>query len=274
VHIHRDAAEAFYVLEGEYILFIERREYPCPAGSFIFIPAGIEHGFRVGGAVSRKLNLYAPAAMVGYFDDLSEAIKGGEVEPDALAEIALKYGMEVRGPVPEGYARVRSHGEAGSSRTGSSRAVSPDHVSDRSRRRLSPALHPGWLRLRDSPDLSLEVEPLKKKPLLLGQLRVPCRIGPRAAEACQPGDLLIDALQFVPESLQLARGDRRRCGRRRLRRCGRAGLCGRPTSGRAGFGGLVLDRLSIGRDALARTAGDNDRAIVNRSVPRSAVVQC
>jgi quercetin dioxygenase-like cupin family protein len=104
VHIHRDAAEAFYVLEGEYILFIERREYPCPAGSFIFIPAGIEHGFRVGGAASRKLNLYAPAAMVGYFDDLSEAIKGGEVEPDALAEIALKYGMEVRGPVPEGYA--------------------------------------------------------------------------------------------------------------------------------------------------------------------------
>jgi hypothetical protein len=41
--------------------------------------------------------------MVGYFDDLSEAIKSGDVEPDALSEIALKYGMEVRGPVPEAY---------------------------------------------------------------------------------------------------------------------------------------------------------------------------
>lgn len=103
LHVHRDAAEAFYVLDGEYILFIEAVEYPCPAGSFIFIPAGIEHGFRVGRAASRKLNLYVPAAMVGYFDDLSVAIASGRMEPDALSDIALKYGMEVRGPVPEGY---------------------------------------------------------------------------------------------------------------------------------------------------------------------------
>ena len=103
LHVHRDAAEAFYVLEGEYILFIEGREYPCPAGSFIFVPAGIEHGFRVGSGASRKLNLYAPGAMVGYFDDVSAAISGGRLEPEALSEIALRYGMEVRGPVPEGY---------------------------------------------------------------------------------------------------------------------------------------------------------------------------
>jgi mannose-6-phosphate isomerase-like protein (cupin superfamily) len=103
LHIHREAAEAFYVLEGEYVLFIEGREYPCPAGSFVFIPAGIEHAFRVGAGASRKLNLYAPAAMVGYFDDLSDAIKSGQLDPDALSAIALKYGMEVRSPVPEGY---------------------------------------------------------------------------------------------------------------------------------------------------------------------------
>ncbi len=41
--------------------------------------------------------------MVGYFDDLSAAIKSGGMAPDALSEIALKYRMEVRGPVPEGY---------------------------------------------------------------------------------------------------------------------------------------------------------------------------
>jgi quercetin dioxygenase-like cupin family protein len=103
LHVHRDAAEAFYILEGEYILFIAGREYPSPAGSFIFIPAGIEHGFRVGSKPSRKLVLYTPAAMVGYFDDLSAAIQSGRMEPDALSEMALKYGMEVRGPVPEGY---------------------------------------------------------------------------------------------------------------------------------------------------------------------------
>ena len=104
MHIHHDAAEAFYVLAGEYIIFLGDREHICPVGSFIFIPAGVRHGFRVGRAASRKLNLYTPAAMVGYFDELSEATKMGRVDPAVLGEIALTYSMEVLGPVPEGYA--------------------------------------------------------------------------------------------------------------------------------------------------------------------------
>lgn len=47
-----------------------------------------------------KLNLYTAAAMVGYFDEISAA---GALDPDALSEIAERYGMEVIGPVPEGY---------------------------------------------------------------------------------------------------------------------------------------------------------------------------
>lgn len=103
MHVHADAAEAFYVLDGQYRIFIEDDETDCPAGSFIYVPAGIRHGFRVGDVPSRKLNLYAPAAMVGYFDDLSEAIRTGTAEPGRLEEIAERYGMHVIGPVPEGY---------------------------------------------------------------------------------------------------------------------------------------------------------------------------
>jgi mannose-6-phosphate isomerase-like protein (cupin superfamily) len=103
LHIHRDAAEAFYVLEGQYIIFLDGQEASCPAGSFIFIPAGIPHGFRVGGVASRKLNLYAPAAMVGYFDEVADATKAGDVDPDVLSQIALRCSMEVIGPVPDGY---------------------------------------------------------------------------------------------------------------------------------------------------------------------------
>jgi len=103
MHIHHDAAEAFYVLAGEYIIFLDDQEERCPAGSFIFIPAGLRHGFRVGGVPSRKLNLYAPAAMVGYFDELSVLIGADEADPTRLDEIARRYRMEVVGPVPEGY---------------------------------------------------------------------------------------------------------------------------------------------------------------------------
>lgn len=104
LHIHHDAAEAFYVLQGEYTIFVEGRQFVCSAGSFIFIPAGVPHGFRVSTTRSRKLNLYAPAAMVGYFDDLSEAVKQGTVDPVHRSEIAARHAMEVLGPVPEGHA--------------------------------------------------------------------------------------------------------------------------------------------------------------------------
>lgn len=103
MHIHRDAAEAFYVLEGEYLIFIDDQETRCPAGSFVYIPAGAVHGFRVGSVPSKKLNLYVPEAMVGYFDELSAAIASGDVDDDHLGAIAERYGMEVLGPVPEGY---------------------------------------------------------------------------------------------------------------------------------------------------------------------------
>ena len=103
MHIHHDAAEAFYVINGEYRIFVEDDEFVCPAGSFIFIPAGVPHGFRVGASPSRKLNIYAPAAMVGYFDDLAAAIARNEMDDETLGEIARRHGMEVIDPVPEGY---------------------------------------------------------------------------------------------------------------------------------------------------------------------------
>jgi mannose-6-phosphate isomerase-like protein (cupin superfamily) len=102
LHIHHNCAEAFYVLEGEYRIFIAGREFACPAGSFIYIPVGVEHGFRVGDRPSRKLNLYAPAAMIGYFDELSAALERRAAN-DELDRIASRYGMEITGPVPEGY---------------------------------------------------------------------------------------------------------------------------------------------------------------------------
>lgn len=102
LHIHHGIAEAFYVLEGEYIIFLDGNESRCPAGSFIFIPAETAHGFRVSDTASRKLNLYLPASMIGYFDDLSDAMKGA-VDPERLSDIAIQHSMEVIGPVPEGY---------------------------------------------------------------------------------------------------------------------------------------------------------------------------
>src|SRR3954452_3078389 len=79
VHIHHDCAEAFYVLEGEYVMYLDDSEFVCPAGSFIFIPQGARHGFRVANVPSRKLNFYFPASMMGYFGDLGTALSRDDV---------------------------------------------------------------------------------------------------------------------------------------------------------------------------------------------------
>ena len=103
VHVHDDAAEAFYVLEGEYVMHLDGEEHHCPAGSFIFIPVGVRHGFRVGAVPSRKLNFYFPAAMTGYFDDLSEALSRSGVTDGELAQIAEAHHMHIVGPSSERY---------------------------------------------------------------------------------------------------------------------------------------------------------------------------
>jgi len=103
VHVHTDAAEAFYVLEGEYVMSLDGEEVRCPAGSFVFIPRGVPHGFRVGDAPSRKLNFYFPASMIGYFDDLASALGRTDVTEDELASIAEAHSMEIVGPPSERY---------------------------------------------------------------------------------------------------------------------------------------------------------------------------
>jgi hypothetical protein len=104
LHIHDDAAEAFYVLDGEYIVFLGGEEHRCPKGAFIYIPAGQEHGFRVGKTQSRKLNIYLPAAMMGYFEALAAANTDGTMlDETTLTELAAAHAMRVLGPVPDGY---------------------------------------------------------------------------------------------------------------------------------------------------------------------------
>jgi hypothetical protein len=103
IHIHHDSAEAFYVLEGEYIMYLDDREFTCAAGSFIFIPLGVRHGFKVGDVPSRKLNFYFPAAMIGYFDDLAAALGRNDINEMELAGIARIHSMEIVGPPSERY---------------------------------------------------------------------------------------------------------------------------------------------------------------------------
>lgn len=69
MHRHRDAAEAFYVLEGEYQMYLEDGQALCPPGAFVYVPRAVPHTFKVTSSVpGKKLNLFTPAGMVGFFE--------------------------------------------------------------------------------------------------------------------------------------------------------------------------------------------------------------
>jgi mannose-6-phosphate isomerase-like protein (cupin superfamily) len=54
LHLHRGAAEAFYVLEGEYLMHVAGKQTLCPAGSFVYVPRDTPHTFKVVSAVPGK----------------------------------------------------------------------------------------------------------------------------------------------------------------------------------------------------------------------------
>jgi quercetin dioxygenase-like cupin family protein len=104
LHRHRDAAEAFYVLEGEYLMHLPEGRHRCPAGSFVYVPRDMPHTFMVTSTIpGKKLNLFAPGAMVGFFEQLAAAEVEGRATPDVLDQIAADHDMEVLGPVPDSY---------------------------------------------------------------------------------------------------------------------------------------------------------------------------
>lgn len=104
LHLHRDAAEAFYVLEGEYLMFLEDQQTLCPPGTFVYVPRATPHTFKVVSAgPGKKLNLFSPAAMTEFFEDLAEAEASGSATPELLDEIATRCQMEILGPVPDTY---------------------------------------------------------------------------------------------------------------------------------------------------------------------------
>jgi len=61
-HSHADEDDAFYILDGEITFELRDGDVVAPAGTFVLVPPGVEHGFRNdGAAAARILNIHAPA---------------------------------------------------------------------------------------------------------------------------------------------------------------------------------------------------------------------
>jgi quercetin dioxygenase-like cupin family protein len=78
-HVHREHADAFYVLDGEMDFHVAGETVRASAGWFVLSPAGVVHGF--GPGTARLLNFHAPGApYVGRGDTYDPSEEGSKGE--------------------------------------------------------------------------------------------------------------------------------------------------------------------------------------------------
>jgi len=100
-HTHHLEDEAFYVVDGEMAFVCGGNWVRAKAGTFVFGPRGIAHGFKVvGDAPARMLLICTPGGFEQFVVDLSEP---APAPPDMakVATVAAKYKIDIHGPLPE-----------------------------------------------------------------------------------------------------------------------------------------------------------------------------
>ena len=111
-HVHYGSDELFYVLEGEFLFLVGERQEQVSAGTYVFVPRGTVHAYKVLGTErGRLLSAFIPGGEEGAFEEFVKLRpEGEEVNRSArrsrsvaqinkmFAEINEKYDSEVVGP--------------------------------------------------------------------------------------------------------------------------------------------------------------------------------
>lgn len=106
LHAHPADDEAFYVLAGELTFYLgEDRIESAPAGSFVHIPGGAPHAFKIESDTARYLILTTPRHLEFYraISDpaLSRTVPTGlEMDMERIGAACEEFGVEFLGPPP------------------------------------------------------------------------------------------------------------------------------------------------------------------------------
>ena len=97
-HVHENEEEAFFVLEGDLVFWLGQEEIEAPPGTYVYIPPGVQHGFRCDSPVGRVYNTLAP----GGFDDFlsSHATPAPRVEmpPPGVSALQVCRQLDLQRP--------------------------------------------------------------------------------------------------------------------------------------------------------------------------------
>lgn len=109
LHVHSHEAEAFFVIEGTLRYRAGDEVHELSAGSFIHLPSGVPHAFRITGRTpARFLGLVSPAGLMNLYDEVGIPARehrlpgadGRSIDDEIPRwnEIGPRYGLRVVGP--------------------------------------------------------------------------------------------------------------------------------------------------------------------------------
>lgn len=95
LHIHSNAPEAYYVLDGQYSIRCDEETYQSLPGDFVFIPKGIPHNYQ-SGPQGGKVLVISPAGLEGYFKEVADILykRDNKLSWNEEMEVAKRYGQE------------------------------------------------------------------------------------------------------------------------------------------------------------------------------------
>lgn len=102
-HVHHDADEYVYVLDGTLAADHGNRTHEVPAGGFVLLPHGVPHALRRGSTPPpRVLQISAPGGWDDYLADLFDAgpavFTDGRIEPARINPIAARHAITYEEP--------------------------------------------------------------------------------------------------------------------------------------------------------------------------------
>ena len=115
MHIHHDADETYYVIDGRLTFFIGDEQIEAGPGDFILGPKGVAHAFLVTSERAEFLVTFGPAGtkgpagygVDGFFREIAVPVVPGQAppeprapDPEEFARKASAYGIEIVGPPP------------------------------------------------------------------------------------------------------------------------------------------------------------------------------
>ncbi len=114
LHIHHDADETFFVLDGEVAIVVGETRLSARAGDFVLAPRGIPHAFVVVSERAEVFVTFGPAGregesgygFAGFAVEVADPVDGGPApeprlpDPEDFAQRMLEYRIELVGPPP------------------------------------------------------------------------------------------------------------------------------------------------------------------------------